>query len=103
MEMFVKYRLTIASAGRNSCRLAIDGYQSNDRIVCESVPSNDNLKVIFNGYDGGSVGNEFGVVEYKPGNLLFTLRRTKSGLQTVWGQLANNLNETVGEYFKAVR
>lgn len=95
----ITYELKIKTTPSPSCILTMEGYQTDETIICNAISKNNKLEIHFKNYPNGSVINKYGVAEYKPNTLLVTLRQSPQGLITIWGDLADNLNETTGKYF----
>ena len=103
----VTYELVIGPAGaRGGCRLSARGFQTDERIVCQTKPDGQTLTVSFYRYEDGRTVNKYGVAVYKPGESLFTLSRADgAGLLTRWQSLEPD-GESVsgsGAFFSKVR
>lgn len=92
------YQLSIDSS---LCALNIDGFQLEERIICDAVSKDNVLSVKFKSYADGSVVNAFGVAIYKVNDVLFSIAKTKNSLITKWvAELPDDKIEREGIYFK---
>jgi hypothetical protein len=89
----MQYRLVVddGKAG-GSAQLTVQGFQTDQTIVCDVEPTDDRIVVKFRSYANGKVVNEFGVAEYRPGEPLLTLARgrdsQKGSITTEWQGLS---------------
>jgi hypothetical protein len=97
--IIVDYRLNLGTAAKPQCTLAMEGYQTDETIICTAFATGNGLAVLFKSYEDGSVLNKYGVAEYKPGGVLFTLFRSGPSIKTMWGDLATNVPLSSGAYF----
>jgi len=76
------YALKIAGG---SCRFSMDGFQTQEELLCSVSGNADKITLLFKSYADGEVLNSHGVAVYKPGQPLFALER-KGGkdLWTTW-------------------
>jgi hypothetical protein len=85
----MQYRLVVddGKAG-GSAQLKMQGFQTDQTIVCDVEPTDDRIVVKFRSYANGKVVNEFGVAEYRQGEPLLTLSRgrdsQKDSITTEW-------------------
>ncbi len=103
----VTYDLALGPAGaRGGCLLTARGFQTDERIVCQTKAEGQGLTVSFHRYEDGRTVNKYGVAVYKPGESLFTLSRADgAGLITRWQALepdGESVSES-GAYFSKVR
>lgn len=96
-KVLIEYVLTI---NKNECVITSQGYQTDEKIMCETEEENNNLIVKFISYGDGSTKNIYGVEEYPPKSTLFTLTHKKPNLITTWGLLAPDDTFSTGEHFK---
>ena len=87
--MMVTYRLDIAPGHENrDCLLRIEGYQTNETIVCKLAGDGTAVAVTFHTYGDGRLVNAYGTKRYDVGAPLFVLRRTGPALRTEWKALS---------------
>lgn len=103
----VTYELALGPAGaRGGCLLTARGFQTDERIVCQTKAEGQGLAVSFHRYEDGRTVNKYGVTVYKPGESLFTLSRGEGAwLLTRWQALKPD-GESVsasGAFFSKVR
>ncbi len=106
-SVHVTYELALGPAGtRGGCLFTARGFQTDERIVCQTRAEGPNLTVNFHRYEDGRTVNKYGVAVYKPGETLFTLSRAEgAGLLTRWQALEPD-GESVSEngaFFSKVR
>jgi hypothetical protein len=95
----VEHRLIIG--GRDGCRLMATGFQSDEDIRCTARAGRDGLRVAFKSHGDGSVRNRYGVAQYRPGAVLFTLSRAGRGIVTTWGSYRpDGAVKPSGAYFR---
>lgn len=84
--ILVEYRLGIAADPKGkACRLDIEGFQTNQTLLCRLSGSESDATVRFESYGDGSTVNAHGVKEYEVGEGLIALRRTSDGrIVTDW-------------------
>ncbi len=102
----VTYDLAIGPPGtRGGCLLSSRGYQTDERIVCHADAAAETLSVTFHGYPDGKLTNRYGVALYKPGQVLFTLKRSGDGrLLTMWEALKPDEKASAsGVFFEQAR
>jgi len=100
----VAYRLVLADKTPGEATLVIRGYQTDEALSCEIIETDDRIEVKFRSYASGKTTNEFGVQQYQPGSVLFTLERVGEGKQqkllTNWKSLRPDMAKSEsGEYF----
>ncbi|GAB6844594.1 hypothetical protein HNR00_000404 [Methylorubrum rhodinum] len=79
----VSYDLALGPQGaRGGCLLTIRGFQTDERILCQTRTEGSTLTVTFHRYENGSLVNRYGTAVYKPGEALLTLSRSGSGSGT---------------------
>ncbi len=84
----------------SSCKLNIDGFQVEDRILCNAVSNDDVLSVKFKSYGNGSLLNDFGVSVYKVHDVLFSLTKSSDVLITKWiTESPDDISSKEGRYF----
>lgn len=69
----------VPGAARGSCLLMSRGFQSDERIVCHASGDAKTLTIAFHGYEDGRMINRYGVAQYEPGAIPFTLQRLDGG------------------------
>jgi hypothetical protein len=88
----MQYRLVIDDGKAGSAQLKMQGFQTDQTIVCDVEPTDDRIVVKFRSYANGKAVNEFGVAEYRPGDPLLTLARSrdsqKGSITTEWQGLS---------------
>lgn len=84
--ILVEYRLGIAADPKGkACRLDIEGFQTNQTLLCRLSGSESDATVRFESYGDGSTVNVHGVKEYEVGEGLIALSRTADGrVVTEW-------------------
>jgi hypothetical protein len=103
----MQYRLVVddGKAG-GSAQLKMQGFQTDQTIVCDVEPTDDRIVVKFRSYANGKVVNEFGVAEYRPGEPLLTLARgrdsQKDSITTEWQGLQGPREDVprIGVFFQ---
>jgi hypothetical protein len=91
--MVQDYRLTITG---KLCSIAVDGYQTQDKLLCTVAGSADKITLRFASYESGAPTNAYGVQIYRVGQPLIALERLDSttvkttglGLSGLDGKLA---------------
>lgn len=84
----VTYDLALGPASaRGGCVLTMQGFQTDERILCQTRAEGERLTVAFHRYPDGRTVNRYGVAVYKPGEALFTLVPEGAGLTTRWQRL----------------
>ncbi|WP_366919977.1 DUF5991 domain-containing protein [Burkholderia cepacia] len=80
-------QITLVVRDGKECGLMWNGYQKNEEIVCSTRAERGSMEIRFVSFAGGEIENEFGVVQYRKGEVLFTLERTRDQrLLTTWGE-----------------
>lgn len=74
------------------CRLDIEGYQANEKIICTAKSDKNILAVTFKSYENGTVSNLYGVQVYDQKHPLFSLENTNGSLKTHWQSLHQEEN-----------
>lgn len=97
---YIEMDLTLSKNG--ACRLERRGYQLDDAIIC-SIRNRglSQIDVRFLLFSTGIVKNTYGVVIFRPGDILFSLSldATASLLTTHWGAIDPTGVTAVGKYF----
>lgn len=94
--------ITIKMSGAKTVAIfSSEGYQSDEKILCDTALDGIKMILIFRGYPGGGVKNAFGVQVYKMGAPLLTLEKRmvkgKTKLLTYWNEFTpNNVNAKSG-------
>jgi hypothetical protein len=98
----VSYQLAITAAASAKGELRVQGFQTDESLVCDVTGTPDEIAISFRTYQNGRTQNEFGVAVYQPGQVLFTLRRAADGaLVTTWGALRpDGTQEVSGRFFE---
>jgi hypothetical protein len=81
------------------CQVVSQGYQTDEKILCVTQESGNDLTVKFRSYQDGSTENIYGVEVYPVNSMLFKLTRTDKTLITTWGTLSPDESLPSGEYF----
>ncbi|MGH7813522.1 MAG: DUF5991 domain-containing protein [Candidatus Binataceae bacterium] len=88
--MVVEYRLTV-NGPEDTAILTEEGYQTDETIYCNVTYTGENASFYFKSFGGGRIENQYGIIEYQPGQLLFVLERPEAqefkGLITHWKAL----------------
>lgn len=95
--MSIEHNLVI---GPRSCRLTASGYQTDTDIICRANGAGGTLTVNFVSNGDGRIANQYGVIQYRPGQTLFTLTRSPRGLVTRWGAYKPDATRGAGNYFR---
>ena len=73
---------------------ASEGFQSYEKILCDTTIDANKLTLLFRSYPDGSLKNAYGVQLYKKGAQLLTLEKTivkgKTKLLTIWREFKPN-------------
>ncbi len=82
----VTYDLALGPPGaRGGCLLTMTGFQTDERLLCQTSAGGGDLTVGFHRYPDGRTLNRYGVAVYKPGQPLFTLSKGADGtIVTRW-------------------
>ena len=95
-QIIVEYSFTF---DKDNCQVIIQGYQTDEKILCITDESGNDLQVKFKSYLDGSTANIYGVEVYPGNSMLFKLTRTDKTLITSWGTLSPDESLPNGEYF----
>lgn len=94
--------LTIKADG--SCLLVNNGYQVSEKIVCRAEPNSTGKQITFVSYDSGKIENEYGVQQYKVGEILFSLEHSQDAVLTTWQSLKpDNVDKAMGRFFVKIK
>jgi hypothetical protein len=77
------YRLHL---GDDGCRIDIEGYQTDQHIVCTARMQGQSLLIAFRSYPDGRTVNAHGVRVYPVGGHLLTLVHSTRGMVTRWNE-----------------
>jgi hypothetical protein len=89
----------------DAATLTINGFQKDEVIYGDISGNSNEFSVLFHSYANGQILNEYGVAQFRVGDVLMTLRKawTQNGvrLETTWGAIVpgDKLSKT-GLYFK---
>lgn len=84
-----RYELRLDGRPGGECRIAIDGFQLDEELLCTAEVQGDALTLRFRAHGDGAAANRYGVVVYPPRAPLVSLRRAADGtLETLWFALA---------------
>jgi len=92
------YTLTL---DRSTCHFQAEGFQTDEDIVCTTLPSGDTLDVRFKSYGNGQLEDKYGNAVYHVGDSLFILSNQGSKLITHWTgyPLPDDRPHSPGVYF----
>jgi len=94
-----EYALKILA--NNTWVLRLTGFKVNETIVCRVSVEKNSATVLFVSYRGGTLENEFGVAEHKPGAKLIEMRHKPDELSTKWLDIRpDGLKKNPGKYFQ---
>ena len=80
--MGVDYQITLAGS---ACRITLDGFQTEETLLCQAVPDGPRLTLRFVSHCDGAPTNAYGVRVYQSGQPLLMLERPgKQPLRTTW-------------------
>jgi hypothetical protein len=83
--IIVTYRLDLAPGrGNRDCLLQIEGFQTDETLVCKATGTGDSVVVAFHTYADGRIVNAYGTRLYEVGAPLFELRRDRDRILTQW-------------------
>lgn len=83
--ILVSYRLDIAPGrGNRDCLLRIEGFQTDETIVCKISGSGDTVAVAFHTFGDGRTVNAYGTRLYEVGAPLFEMHRSAGAVLTQW-------------------
>ncbi|MCJ2036644.1 DUF5991 domain-containing protein [Methylobacterium sp. J-068] len=83
--ILVSYRLEIAPGrGHRDCLLRIEGFQTDETIVCKASGTDEAVSVAFHTFGDGRTVNAYGTRLYDVGAPLFELRRGAGAVLTQW-------------------
>ncbi|WP_156653222.1 DUF5991 domain-containing protein [Methylobacterium sp. Leaf111] len=84
----VTYDLDIAPGrGNRDCLLRIEGFQTDETIVCKASGTDERLSVAFHTFGDGRTVNAYGTRLYEVGTNLFEMRRGGDAVLTQWRAL----------------
>jgi hypothetical protein len=101
-----EYSILILDGAATACVIAISGYQTDEKLLCDLDRQPGKVTLRFRGYESGSTKNSYGVEVYRAGAPLLTLERqaAKRGerLVTRWEGLIglDGKKKKPGDYFK---
>ncbi|WHQ68588.1 DUF5991 domain-containing protein [Methylorubrum extorquens] len=79
------YTLSIRPANQPSnCELSVDGFQTNQHIICSLEGTKDHIRIAFKSFGDGRLVNAFSISEFQSGEPLFDLEWAKGRLLTRW-------------------
>jgi hypothetical protein len=93
----IEYRLVLDD---DNCALTIQGFQSDDSIVCSAQALGADLVVAFKSFADGKLTNRFEVEPYKVGERLLTLKSADGKIAGEWGALVPHDNARPLEFVK---
>lgn len=86
--IIVTYRLDIAPGrGNRGCMLRVEGFQTDETLVCKLSGTDDSVAVAFHTYGDGRIVNAYGTRLYDVGAPLFEMRRHADAILTRWHSL----------------
>jgi len=89
------------NAAKHSCRLTIEGYQTDEHIICSALTDMIRIDIRFKSYSDGKTVNAYGVSEYPVGSSLFTLLRSGGRVITeLHSMRPSDKLPIVGNYFE---
>lgn len=103
-----EYSLLILDGAATACVIAISGFQTDEKLLCDLDRQQDKLTLRFRGYESGGTKNSYGVEVYRAGTPLLTLERqaAKRGekLVTRWEALTglDGKKKMPGDYFRKI-
>lgn len=103
-QIIIDTVLNIAPAG--GCNITQEGFQAMTGIICSVLKNKSGIDVLFETYANGRIENEYGVILYRPKELLFSLRASENdeNIVTTWGTLKPDfVKENEGIFFKRTR
>jgi hypothetical protein len=89
----MQYRLVVDDAKQGgTAQLSIRGFQTDQTILCDVERTNDRIVVKFRSFANGKIVNEYGIAEYREGQPLLTLARSRDqqgqgSVTTEWQRL----------------
>ncbi|MGU3360514.1 DUF5991 domain-containing protein [Methylobacterium sp. M6A4_1b] len=84
----VTYQLDIAPGrGNPDCLLRIEGFQTDETIVCKASGTAESVAVVFHTFGDGRTVNAYGTRLYEVGTDLFEMRRGGDAVLTQWRAL----------------
>ena len=96
--IIIDFILTVNKNG--DCALKAEGYQTDESIVCEVKPTSPAIEITFKSYQNGMIVNKYGIAQYKPDSVLFTLKVVGSKIITTWRAFNNDPPLSAGVYFR---
>jgi hypothetical protein len=91
-------KLTIGKEGQ--CEFVQQGYQTDDDVICKISVAPNGINILFEKFSNGEIAYPSGVVIYRPGEVLFSLSKSKNHLITKWGGIKPDGLRRVGKYFE---
>ena len=80
--LVLDYRISLAGP---QCRIALDGYQTEETLLCTATADRSTLTLRFASHANGALTNAYGVAVYQPGQALLRLQRLDAKtLRTTW-------------------
>ena len=95
-KIIIEYELVLKDG---DCKLSVQGYQTDETLLCTVEEHGVDLNIKFNSYADGSTENIYGVAIYPPNSTLFQLTSTPDSLITTWGSLLPDDSHSSGKYF----
>jgi hypothetical protein len=81
-SILLDYRITLSG---QQCSVALDGFQTEETLVCTAEQQGPRLTLRFASHAGGALTNIHGVAIYQPGQTLVALERINARtLRTTW-------------------
>nr|WP_294553774.1 DUF5991 domain-containing protein [uncultured Rhodopila sp.] len=98
----VSYRLSLDDNA--AARLEVTGYQSDQSYICDVSEEGTRLDIRFHSYKNGDLVNQYGVSQYKPGEVLFAIvaehKNGRAQFITFWqGMIPDPALPRKGVYF----
>ena len=79
------YEIRIGARPGSDCRITIDGFQTEETLLCTANDEGSTLTLRFKSHEDGALTNRYGVAVYTPGAPLLALHRMQDGtLETSW-------------------
>ena len=104
-----RYTIVIDGKAPGKAILTVDGYQSDETLICDTRADANTMTLSFRSYEDGNATNVYGVAVYKPGTALLRLERregnARSSIVTHWLELTglDGKKPAAGVYFRRKR
>lgn len=88
-SILMVYTIFIGSGEKQTCKIAVDGFQTMQRLTCNMESSGESATLSFKGFENGSLLNDYGIEVYNENEalLVFSYEQNSDTLFTEWKSL----------------